>query len=97
MEKKIRIFVDMDRTLCNYDKAMQERIASTCYPQSKENFWLDLEPMEGAIEAYKQLEAKHDVWVLTRPSFHNLLCYSEKAQWVRENLGFEAQKKLILC
>jgi hypothetical protein len=95
--KKIRIYIDMDRTLCNYDKGMQLRKDSAEFPQSKERFWYELEPLEGAIEAFKYLSSKYEVWILTRPSFHNLLCYSEKAEWVRDNLGFAAQQNLILC
>ena len=95
--KKYRIYIDMDRTLVDYDKGFAKRRAEAEFPQSKDGFWLGLEPLPGAIEAYKYLDEKYDVWILTRPSFHNLNCYNEKAQWVRDNLGFEAQKKTILC
>ena len=95
--KKFRIFIDMDRTLVDYDKGFQKWRTKTEFPQSKKGFWLDLEPMHGAIEAFKWLDARHDVWILTRPSFHNLNCYGEKAKWVRDHLGFDAQKKTILC
>jgi 5'(3')-deoxyribonucleotidase len=37
------------------------------------------------------------VWILTRPSVHNLSCYTEKAQWIRKYLGFEMQSKTIMC
>lgn len=95
--KKWRIYIDMDRTLVDYDKGFAARRAIQEFPQSKEGFWYNLEPMPGAIESFNYLFNKYDVWILTRPSFHNLNCYSEKAKWVRDNLGFEAQKKTILC
>jgi len=95
--EKARIYIDMDRTLVDYDKGFAKWREKIEFPQSKEGFWRELEPLPGAIESYKYLDEKYDVWVLTRPSFHNLNCYNEKAQWVRDNLGFDAQKKTILC
>lgn len=95
--KKIRIYIDMDRTLVDYDKGFDARRAEQEFPQSKEGFWYNLEPLPGAIESFNYLFEKYDVWILTRPSFHNLNCYTEKAKWVRDNFGFEAQKKTILC
>jgi 5'-nucleotidase len=95
--KKFRIYIDMDRTLVDYDKGFAARRAVQEFPQSKEGFWYNLAPMPGAIESFNYLFDKYDVWILTRPSFHNLNCYTEKAKWVRDNLGFEAQKKTILC
>ena len=92
-----RVYIDMDRTLVDYDGGFNKIKNAIKYPQSKIGFWLDLSPIQGAIESFKYLESKYDVWILTRPSFHNFNSYSEKAQWVREKLGFEAQKRTILC
>lgn len=36
--------------------------------------------MPGAIESFKKLQEKYDVWILTRLSFRNVNCYTEKAQ-----------------
>ena len=95
--RRLRIFIDMDRTLVDYDRGFAAKVAACEFPQSIEGFWYGLEPIPGSIEAFKYLESKYDVWILTRPSFHNLNCYSEKAKWVRDRLGFDAQKKTILC
>ena len=38
-----------------------------------------------------------DVWILTRPSINNPLCYTDKFIWVREHLGMDFARKLILC
>lgn len=98
-----RIYVDMDETLCNFRKGVTDNILAPAnkteeqFPQSRLGFFLLLEPIEGAIEAMNKLQKKYDVWILTRPSFYNLHCYTEKAIWVRKHLGYEMQKKLILA
>lgn len=98
-----RIYVDMDRTLCDYDKGIVEfrkkafLPSEEKHPQSKLGFFMMLEPIPGAIEAMIELQKKYEVWILSRPSFFNMHSYTEKAVWVRNHLGFEMQKKMILC
>ena len=92
-----RIFVDLDDVMCNFSKAYLEKKSPECYyPQSDYGFFRNLEPIEDSIESYKILENHYDVWILTAPSIHNPLCYSEKREWVEKHLGFETCKKLII-
>lgn len=91
-----RLYVDMDGVLCNYKIAFLSNNTEK-YPQSVLGFYEKLLPLQGAIESFNNLRQHYDVWILTRPSVHNLHCYTEKARWVRQYLGFDAQKKLILC
>ena len=89
----------MDGTLCNFLKLSRERLQSNPsiqFPQSQYGFFIELEPLPGAIESYKLLEKVFDVRILTRPSSFNIGCYSEKAYWVLKHLGFEAQRKMVL-
>ena len=58
---------------------------------------MKLEPLPNAIESVNELKKEFDVWILTRPSFNNINCYSEKAQWVLDNLGYDMLEKTILC
>jgi len=107
-DKKI-VLVDMDGVLCNFDKAMlarsienrqkqlEEKSIEQKYPQSKHGFFLNLEEIPDAIESFKKLQEKYDVWILTRPSFMNIHCYTEKAQWVYNHLGFESLKQTIMA
>lgn len=98
-EKQI-VMVDMDRTICDFDKRwyqVKENYPNVEYPQSQIGFFSRLEPIEGAIEGVKKLEEKYDIYFLTRPSIMNLHCYTEKAEWIRENFGIDYLKKLIIA
>ena len=96
MEKK-RIFCDMDDTLCDFIGPFKSGEYKLKYPQSKVGFFLDLKPLEGAIEGMKTLQTKYSVYILTRPSIKNTNCYTEKAEWVKKYLGEEMLEKMIIC
>jgi len=96
------IYVDMDDVLCDYTQAYQEAIKRTPamkYPQSQFGFFVNLQPIEGAIASFQKLIASPDVepYILTAPSIENPLCYTEKRIWVEQHLGFEVTNKLIIC
>lgn len=93
------IFVDMDGVLCDYmDRYLKYRelCPGVEYPQSVPGFFRSLSPMKGALDAFRYMEQRDDVIILTRPSYHNLHCYTEKAEWVRDYLGFEVQSRMII-
>jgi 5'-nucleotidase len=59
-------------------------------------FFLDLEPLPGAIEAFHQMAACGiELFICSTPTRANT-SWSEKADWVEMNLGKEWVKKLIL-
>jgi hypothetical protein len=94
------VYVDMDDTLCSFYRAAKKALTenpSQPYPQSQWGFFLGLEPLEGAIEGFRKLEERYDVWILTRPSTKNLNCYTEKAKWIFDHFGQDIVDKLILC
>lgn len=59
-------------------------------------FYRDLEPMNGAIEAFKLLSEHYNVFVLSTASWGNPSCFTDKRLWVEEHLGDLAYKRLIL-
>ena len=101
MDKKLKkVYVDMDGVLCDFISASErdkKLFPKQPFPQSRLGFFLELEPMKDAIESFKKLEEKYDVWILTRPSVQNVACYTEKAMWVRNHLGLETQRKTIMA
>lgn len=97
---KIRIYVDMDDTICDFTKSKMEHLEKTPeikYPWCQIDFFRKLKPVEDAIESLKILSEEYDVWILTRPSIKNPLCYMEKRMWVEDYLGIEWCEKLIIC
>lgn len=93
-----RVFIDMDDVLCDfkgqYNKLKTDFVPN---PQTTWGFFTNLPEIEGSIETFRWLETKFDVYILTRPSYMNPLCYTEKRVWVENHLGLETCKKLIIC
>ena len=97
--KKKKIFCDMDGTLCDFMGAFhyyKEKDSKVKYPQSKVGFFENLRPLPGAIESFNLLKEHYDMWILTRPSFKNIHCFSEKAQWILDNLGFDVLENMVI-
>lgn len=96
---KKRIYVDMDGVLCDYYGAYKKSISEfpeQKYPQATWGYFLKLAEIPGAIESFRKLQEKYDVWIPTRPSFRNVNCFTEKAQWVWDHLGFDVLQKTIM-
>ena len=97
--KKTKVFVDMDGTMCQFRESYlqwKKEHPEITYPQSQFGFFSNLSPIPGAIDAFKILEENFDVYILTKPSVYNLMCFTEKADWVKRHLGFHMLEKLIL-
>lgn len=95
-----KVYVDMDGVLCDFldSYLMWKRNHPQIeYPQSQFGFFSNLKPIENAIESFKELEKHFDVYILTRPSIYNLMCYTEKADWVNRHLGFHVLENLIIA
>lgn len=92
-------YVDMDQTLCNYKKLYKEYKKNNPeieYPQSQSGFFEKLEPIADSIESYFELKKKFNVFVLSSPSYHNPMSYTEKRLWIEKHLGFNECENLIL-
>ena len=99
MKRKI-VYIDLDDTICKFTGAWRkhrEENPDVQWPQSKEGFFLGLEPIEGAIESVNRLREIADVYILTRPSYLNPFCYIEKRLWVEKHFDLEFCKNLIIC
>ena len=105
MEKE-DLFVDMDGVLCDFEAKVTAVTGKTPDDpnwqnikdelSSKEGFYRDLPPIFGAIEAFKKLCERYNVYILSTPSWDNPSSYSDKRIWVETYLGGAGYKKLIL-
>jgi 5'-nucleotidase len=63
---------------------------------NRPGFYRHLEPMEGAIEAVKEMEEEgHEVWFLTAPWNTNPSCLQDKSDWIAEHFGEAHRDKLV--
>lgn len=76
-----------------YDKKSDEIDAIVA---KQPHIFEDLEPMEGAIDAVKQLFNRYDVYFLSTPMWAVPESYMGKRKWVEKHFGEYAKKKLIL-
>jgi 5'(3')-deoxyribonucleotidase len=55
-----------------------------------------MQPVSGAIEAFHELSALFDTYVLSTAPWDNPSAWSDKLLWVKKHLGSLAYKRLIL-
>ena len=99
MPKKI-IYFDMDYTLVDFMSGvekvpMDERIQYS-RPDDIPNIFSLMEPMPGAVRAYKTLAQRFDCYVLSTATWDNITAWCDKRIWVEKYLGDETKKRLIL-
>lgn len=88
--KKI-LYFDLDGVMADYDKAKEGK---TEEQRAEPGFFENLEPIDGAVEAFKQLSQYYDCHFLTTAPWSNTNAGSEKRIWVEKHLGEYAFKKL---
>lgn len=63
----------------------------------QKGFFLSLPVISGAIEALKYLEQKgHTVRICSAPILRNKYCASEKLEWIKNHLGRDFCRKVII-
>ncbi len=95
------VFVDLDDVVFDYKGAWLRAIEANPkiqYPQAIYKFYENLEPLPNAIESIHFLDKiGYEVFLATRQSAKNPLCYTEKAVSVEKHLGFEYAEKLFIA
>lgn len=91
----------MDGVMANFKKGIFKYLRENKdvdYPQKYEDFWVNLEPIKGSLEAWRWFNThpKIEPYILTAPSELNPACYSGKRIWVEKNLGEKYVNKLII-
>ena len=97
--KKKVIYIDMDGVLCDYG-AFLEKMTSKGMNKFQVfkilGVFEDLNPINGAVNAFQLLDQHFDVYILSTPLWSNPDSWKGKRIWVEKYLGKAAKKKLIL-
>jgi hypothetical protein len=95
------VYIDMDGVLCDFDKRAKELEENEGIKGHRlfkhPSAYKDLEPIDGAIDAWHALQEKYETYILSTPPWSNPDAWSEKRKWVEQFFGKSANKKLILC
>lgn len=98
--KKI-LYVDMDGVLADFDSGLARLSEETRreYRGKEEDIpglYALMDPMPGALDAFRELAELFDVYILSTPPWGNPSGWSQKVEWVQKHLGEVAEKRLIL-
>lgn len=96
-------YFDMDGVLCNYMKAVNDywdkngrELDHDDIHRIVPNFFDNLEPIPGSVDAFKKLSERYELYILSTPSWSAPSSYSGKRIWIEKHLGDYGFKKLIL-
>ena len=98
--QKKTLYIDMDGVLVDFDSgvAKSEPDILASYEGQYDNIphvFSKMDPMPGAIEAFKSLQEKYDVYVLTTAPWRNETALQDKKDWLNKYLGDLIKKKVI--
>ena len=95
------LYLDMDNVLVDFpsgiegiDKATQQQYKDRL--DEVPGIFALMDPMPGAVEAYKELSGLFDTYILSTAPWENPSAWSDKLAWVKKYLGEPAYKRLIL-
>jgi 5'-nucleotidase len=79
----------------NFEKKYHELMRGI---DGKKNFYLNLEPIDGAIESLKKMfsDKRLEIFICTSPKKIHNFCVQEKYDWVKKHLGQEFVEKIIM-
>lgn len=100
MMKKI-LYLDMDNVLVDFPSGIARLDADTLAAFKERldevpGIFSLMDPMPGAVDAYRQLADQFDTYILSTAPWQNPSAWSDKLLWVKEHLGNRAHKRLIL-
>lgn len=107
-----RLLIDLDGVVANFDKAIKDLDPTLCTKNGEgyatrsikvhnlckrhPRIFLNLEPIEGAIESVKELMEYYDVYFCSTPMYDVPESYMDKRLWLEKHFGELAEKRLIL-
>ena len=100
MAKQLRpVYCDNTITAANWDSAPYSDLNARRHEiQSQPNFFLNLPPIEGAIDTLMEIEAteRYEIFIVSSPSISSETCHSDKCRWLLKHLGVKFARNLIL-
>lgn len=91
-----RVFVDLDGVVVDFAGYMKKHDISGDVAKKRDNAYLDMLPIEGAIEAVRALiDAGYEVWIATKPPTGVSQAYADKAAWIYKYLP-ELERRIII-
>ena len=95
------VYVDMDNVLVDFPSAfarLDESVLKEYRNREDEipSIFSLMDPIEGAVAAYKELSSLFDTYILSTAPWENPTAWSDKLLWVKQHLGDVAYKRLIL-
>ena len=95
------LYVDMDNVLVDFQSGVKRltdtlRMRYERHPDDAPGIFGLMDPMPGALEAYRLLAQYFDTYILSTAPWGNPSAWSDKPQWVQRYLGDVAEKRLIL-
>ena len=99
------LYIDMDNTLVDFsarlasvDPAVREKYRDR--EDELPGLFALMPPMQGALEAFRELAQHFDVYILSTAPWRNPSAWQHKVEWVHMHLGMDeespAYKRLIL-
>ena len=98
--KKIA-YVDMDGVLVDFESGLDrvhDEVRSEYVGREEDipGVFSLMDPVPGALEAFRQLAELFDVYILSTPPWQNPSAWTDKVLWVQAHLGDVARKRVIL-
>jgi 5'(3')-deoxyribonucleotidase len=99
---KKTLLIDLDNVLVDFESGINRISTVDLINYGPDNldevpgiFGL-MDPMPGALEAYRKLSEKYDTYIVSTAPWENESAWSDKNLWVRKHLGDAAYKRLNL-
>ena len=97
--KKLRIYIDMDGVIADFDKAAKQKaiekgVSKLTRPDLHVDY-LFLDIIEGAEEAIEYLNENHEVFIASTPPWSRIQVWADKRAWLEQWFP-DLKRKLIL-